>query len=74
MRMPSRLSVLAVLSILAACAEEPKFTKAREDMTRRERDSTIAESQLPGSGVVRKAMSIADAEARRAAMFDSAGQ
>ena len=69
-----RLAALAALSILAACAEEPKFTKARADMTKRERDSTIAESRLPGSSVVRKAMSIADDEARRAAMFDSAGQ
>ena len=74
MRMTPRLPALTALLILAACAEEPKFTKARADMTRRERDSTIAESRLPGSGVVKKAMNIADAEARRAAMYDSAGQ
>ncbi|MGK2962022.1 MAG: hypothetical protein ACSLFK_07740 [Gemmatimonadaceae bacterium] len=43
-------------------------------MTQRERDSTIAASGLPGSGVVKRAMSIADAEARRAAAFDSASE
>lgn len=40
-------------------------------MSRRERDSVIAESGLPGSGVVKKGMHIADVEARRAAMLDS---
>jgi len=58
---------------LAACAEEPEFDKARADMTRRERDSTIAASRFPGAPVVKKAMDAADAEAKRAAMFDSAG-
>ena len=74
MRHPSRLIVAAALLGVAACAEEPKFDKARSDMTKRERDSTIAISGLPGSGVVKKAMSIADAEARRSASYDSAGQ
>ena len=70
------LIVLAVATALslAACAEEPKFTKARADMTQRERDSTIAASGLPGSKTVKKAISIADKEAQRAAMFDSAAE
>jgi hypothetical protein len=42
-------------------------------MTRRERDSTIAASGLPGSAVVKKGMKIADREAKRAAMLDSIG-
>jgi hypothetical protein len=40
-------------------------------MSQRERDSTIAVSGLPGAGVVKKGMSIADAEAKRQAMLDS---
>lgn len=66
------LPSLAVL--LAACATEPEIQKPRSEMTQRERDSTIAASGLPGSGVVKRAMSIADAEARRAAAFDSASE
>lgn len=45
--------------------------KPRAEMTQRERDSTIAASGLPGSSVVKKGMSMADAQARRAAMLDS---
>ena len=60
--------------LLAACAAEPEIQKPRSEMTQRERDSTIAASGLPGSGVVKRATSIADAEARRAAAFDSASE
>jgi hypothetical protein len=40
-------------------------------MTQRERDSAIGASRLPGSGVVRKGMNMADAQAKRAAALDS---
>lgn len=63
-----------ILTFLAACAEPPKFDKARSQMSQRERDSTIAASRLPGAGVVKKGLSIADAEAKRQAMFDSVGK
>lgn len=63
------LPALAVL--LAACAEAPEIRKPRSEMTQRERDSAVAESGLPGSGVVKRAMNISDAETRRAAAFDS---
>jgi hypothetical protein len=43
-------------------------------MTQRERDSTVAESGLPGAGVVKRAMSVSDAGARRAAEYDSASE
>jgi hypothetical protein len=43
-------------------------------MTQRERDSTIAESGLVGAGVVGRALSVSDAEAKRTAQLDSASQ
>ena len=54
-----------------ACAAPVKFDKPRSEMTQRERDSTIAVSGLPGSGVVKKAMSMSDAQNKEAALLDS---
>jgi hypothetical protein len=48
------------------------MSKPRDQMTQREKDSILAESHLPGSGVVKKAMSVSDAQKRRAAAYDSA--
>lgn len=61
------------LTLLAACAEPSRVDKPRSQMSQRERDSTIAASGLPGSGVVKKGLSIADREAKRQAMLDSVG-
>lgn len=61
----------APLILAAACAEPPAMGKPRDQMTQRERDSTIAISGLPGSGVVKKGMAIADGGTRRSAMLDS---
>jgi len=66
--------IAVFLTLLAACAEPAKVEKPRSEMTQRERDSTIAVSGLPGAGVVKKGMSIADVETKRQAMFDSAGK
>ena len=71
MRKTTRLIAFLMLS-LPACADEPAIAKPRSEMTARERDSTIANSGLPGSGVMKKAMSMSDAEAKRAAILDSA--
>lgn len=68
---PSRIVVCSLL-IFTACAEPPKVDKPRSRMTQRERDSTIAESGLPGAAVVKKGMKMADVGAQRAAMLDSA--
>jgi len=40
-------------------------------MSQHERDSTIAASGLPGSGVVKKGLIIAEVGDKRAAMLDS---
>ncbi len=57
--------------LMVACAEPPKLTKTRAEMSQRERDSVIGASRLPGAGVVRKGMSMSDAQTARAAMLDS---
>jgi hypothetical protein len=66
-------SLLPLLFVLlaAACAEPVKVDKPRSEMSRRERDSTIANSAFYGAGVAKKAMEVADGEARRKAMMDS---
>lgn len=69
MRMTPVLFV--ILPVFMACAAPAKVDKPRSQMTQRERDSTIAASGLPGSGVVKKGMHLADIEAKRAAMLDS---
>lgn len=58
----------------SACAAPAKVDKPRDQMTQREKDSAIAASGLPGSGVVAKAIRMSDAEARRQAAFDSASK
>ena len=63
--------LLPILIGLVACAEPPKFKKARADMTELEKDSAIAESGLPGAGVVKRGLSIAGVEAKQEAMLDS---
>lgn len=57
---------------LTACAEPPKIDKPREDMSQRERDSTVALSRLPGSQVVKQALDASDSEAARVRAMDSA--
>jgi hypothetical protein len=57
---------------VSACAEPPKIDKPREEMSQRERDSTVALSGLPGSQVVKQALDASDAEAARMRELDSA--
>ena len=70
-----RNSLLTALlgAAMTACADAPVIEKPRSQMTQRERDSTIAASGLPGAGVVKKGLVMADREAKRAAMLDSIG-
>lgn len=57
---------------LAACAESPGIDKPREEMSQRERDSTVALTRLPGSQVVGQALDVSDSEAARVRAMDSA--
>ncbi|MEO7368450.1 MAG: hypothetical protein ABIZ36_10860 [Gemmatimonadaceae bacterium] len=68
-------SVIAVAALGAsACAAPVKVDKPRDEMSQREKDSVLAASGLPGSGVVKKAMAMSDAQAVQQAAADSAGR
>ena len=73
MRKSILTAVLSAATMSACAAEPPAIDKPRSEMSQRERDSTIAASRLPGSGVVKKGLIMADREAKRAAMLDSIG-
>ncbi len=59
--------MIAGLLALSACAEAPEIEKPYAERSQRERDSVIANSKLPGAPVLKKAMAISDAQARRIA-------
>lgn len=65
-------SLAAIMVIMAACGAPLGDSKPRDQMSQREKDSIVAASHLPGSGVVRKALAVSDAQKRRAAAYDSA--
>jgi hypothetical protein len=65
-------TLAALAAGLSACANEPAVTK--RELTRREKDSIIGASQIPGARGVKKALSAADSAAARQARLDSAEQ
>jgi hypothetical protein len=73
--MEKHLAVIAAVALcVSACAAPSKAHRSRAQMTQREKDSVVAESGLPGAGVVKKALSMSDAEARQQAELDSAAK
>ena len=70
--MRTSLLWIAIALSVTACAEPPKVNKPRDQMTEREKQAAIANSGLPGAGVVKRGMTIADQEAKHSAMLDSA--
>lgn len=71
--MKIHVGVIAVVVLCAgACAAPGKVDKPRDEMSQREKDSVLGASSLPGSGVVKKAMPMSDAEAKHQAAIDSA--
>jgi hypothetical protein len=74
------LSVILTAVVLASCSgkgEEGAATDAAaasaDTLTRRQRDSIIANSKIPGAGAVGRAMGAADAASARTRAEDSAG-
>jgi hypothetical protein len=61
--------VLAVA--LAGCGKDDS-ADSKPELTRREKDSIIANSQLPGARAVKKSMTAADSATARQTRLDSA--
>lgn len=55
---------------LGACAKDEGDVK--RDLTRREKDSILGASQIPGARAVKKSLGAADSAAARQARLDSA--
>lgn len=64
------IAVAVVLVGLGACAKDEGDVK--RDLTRREKDSILGESQIPGARAVKKTLTAADSAAARQARLDSA--
>jgi uncharacterized lipoprotein NlpE involved in copper resistance len=64
------LTLVAVVVALSACAKDEGDVK--RDLTRREKDSILGASQIPGARAVKKTLSAADSAAARQARLDSA--
>jgi hypothetical protein len=63
-------TLVAVAIGLGACAKDEGDVK--RDLTRREKDSILGESQIPGARAVKKTLTAADSAAARQARLDSA--
>lgn len=67
-----RLTILATTLLLMACGTgSGGANNAADTLTRRQRDSAIAESGLPGAQGIRGAMRAADTASARRARLDS---
>ena len=58
--------VFMVILVLGSCGEKAP----KKNLTRAQKDSVIAESNLPGAGVVGKALEAADSSAARSKRLD----
>lgn len=72
-----RTLLITCLALLAACSRsEPRGeiqadTVPADSITRRQRDSVLGASRLPGASGIRGALEASDAAADRAALIDS---
>lgn len=67
---------LAVLTmvLIASCTKAPETANDRDTMTRRQKDSVLAQSSLPGAKGVGMALKAADSLKARQAAQDSASR
>lgn len=74
--MHAKLRLLLLSPLLAACAQSTpkKAAVNRDTLTKRQADSAIGASGLPGAKAIGKAQSAADAEAAHNAAIDSASR
>lgn len=72
--MNSRTAVVLPLAIFLAGCSSPETANNRDTMTRRQRDSVLAQSGLPGAQGIGKAQRASDSIKARQAQFDSASR
>jgi hypothetical protein len=74
--MSRRFCRLAVplTALLCACSSPETAQNRRDTMTQRQKDSVLAQSQLPGAEGVAKALRAADSAKARQARLDSASR
>ena len=72
-RRPPIAGLAAALLLAVACSggSPDGGSEGADSLTRRQRDSAVAESGLPGAAGVRGAMDVADSAAARAGRIDS---
>jgi len=67
-----RKCAVALIVLLAACAKSaPPRSSAADTLTRRQKDSILGASRLPGARGIRGALSAQDSAAARSARVDS---
>jgi len=62
--------ILLCAIFIAGCSGGTSNKKPRKKLTKRERDSVLSKSRLPGAKVVGKAISISDTASSRAKRLD----
>ena len=71
--MPRRSFALLLGVLALACGRKPSGTAAADSLTRRQRDSAIGASNLPGAKGVQGALRASDSIAAHTAAIDSIG-
>jgi hypothetical protein len=66
---PARLCLILLLPGLLAC--EPPRPEPPDQLTRRQKDSVVAQSRLPGARSVGKALEVLEASEDRAASIEA---
>lgn len=69
-----RVIAVATVVLLTACSGGEGAASSADTLTRRQRDSIIGASSLPGAGGVRGALRVSDSAAARRAREDSLRQ
>jgi hypothetical protein len=70
--MTRTVAVAAALAILAGCSSKPQqAANNRDTMTRRQKDSVLAQSGIPGAAGVGMALKVADSVKAKQAAADS---
>lgn len=62
------------LLLIASCTKAPETANNRDTMTRRQKDSVLAQSSLPGAAGVGMALKVADSLKAKQAAIDSASR